>query len=60
MAIKAREQAMMYLVPCLSMTRPTNGVIRLPTAVKDNDALIWDRFQPNDSSSGSINKPNPY
>jgi hypothetical protein len=42
------------------MTRPRKGAMRLPTAVKDRDALICDRFHPKVSSRGSMNRPNPY
>ena len=48
------------LAPCRSMTLPRNGASRLPTAVKERDALIWDRLQPKVSSSGSMNIPKPY
>ena len=60
MALSPIAPAMMYLAPWRSMTRPRNGAMRLPTAVKERDALICDRFHPKASSRGSMNRPKPY
>ncbi len=60
MAISPIDPAIIYLAPWRSMIRPMKGAMRLPTAVKERDALICERFHPKVSSRGPMNSPKPY
>ena len=50
------EPVIMSLAPCLSISRPSNGPTRLPTAMNDRDPLILVRSHPKSFSKGSMNR----
>ena len=57
MPMRRSEMTSTGRAPCRSMSRPTMGEARLPTAVNDREAEMAVRDQPKASSRGSTKRP---